>query len=62
MMTANALSTLDAMALCSQGKPKTSTFISSTSVLDTDHSIELPEKQTRTGQGAIYEIDVMHGG
>ncbi|KAI1739032.1 putative aminoadipate protein [Xylaria scruposa] len=61
MMTANVLSTLDAMALCNEGKPKTFTFVSSTSVLDTDHYIKLSEEQVRTGQGAIYESDDMQG-
>ncbi|KAI0418141.1 hypothetical protein F5X98DRAFT_373942 [Xylaria grammica] len=55
MMTANVLSTLDAMALCSQGKTKTFTFISSISVLDMDHYIKLSEKRTKTGHGAIYK-------
>ncbi|KAK6222339.1 putative NRPS-like protein biosynthetic cluster [Pestalotiopsis sp. IQ-011] len=61
MMTANVLSTLDAMTLCNQGKPKTFTFVSSTSVLDTDHYIQLSEQQTSTGQGAVYETDDMEG-
>ena len=33
----NVLSTLSCVALCSKGKPKHLTFISSTAVLDTDH-------------------------
>ncbi|KAK9775047.1 putative Alpha-aminoadipate reductase [Seiridium cardinale] len=61
MMTSNVLSTLDAMALCNEGKPKTFTFVSSTSVLDTDHYIKLSEQQTSTGQGAVYESDDMQG-
>ncbi|KAH8199080.1 hypothetical protein TruAng_006767 [Truncatella angustata] len=61
MMTSNVLSTLDAMALCNEGKPKTFTFVSSTSVLDTDHYINLSHQQTSTGQGAIYEDDDMQG-
>ncbi|KAI3319047.1 putative aminoadipate protein [Xylariaceae sp. AK1471] len=61
MMTSNVLSTLDAMALCNEGKPKTFTFVSSTSVLDTDYYIKLSEEQIRTGQGAIYESDDLQG-
>lgn len=61
MMTSNVLSTIDAMALCNEGKPKTFTFISSTSVLDTDHYIKLSDQQTSTGQGAVYESDDMEG-
>ncbi|KAL9592049.1 MAG: hypothetical protein Q9179_007111, partial [Wetmoreana sp. 5 TL-2023] len=38
---ANVLSTMSAMALCGIGKPKTFTFISSTSVLDTEHYIQM---------------------
>lgn len=61
MMTANVVSTIDAMALCNEGKPKTFTFVSSTSVLDTDHYIKLSDTQTSSGQGAVYESDDMLG-
>ncbi|KAK7984032.1 hypothetical protein PG989_011434 [Apiospora arundinis] len=61
MMTANVLSTLDAMALCNEGKPKTFTFVSSTSVLDTDYYIKLSDEQTSSGQGLLYESDDMQG-
>ncbi|KAI2634540.1 putative aminoadipate protein [Xylaria nigripes] len=61
MMASNVLSTLDAMKLCNEGKPKTFTFVSSTSVLDTDYYIQLSDEQTRTGQGAIYESDDLQG-
>lgn len=57
----NVLSTLDALRLCNQGKPKLFSFISSTSVLDTDHYIELSHEQTCTGQGAVMEADDMMG-
>ncbi|KAL9029007.1 MAG: hypothetical protein Q9196_002699, partial [Gyalolechia fulgens] len=40
---ANVLSTLSAMALCATGKPKVFTFVSSTSVLDTDHYVQMSE-------------------
>ncbi|KAL8933785.1 MAG: hypothetical protein Q9216_006216 [Gyalolechia sp. 2 TL-2023] len=43
LKSANVLSTLSAMTLCATGKPKTFTFISSTSVLDTDHYVQLSE-------------------
>ncbi|PHH66590.1 hypothetical protein CDD82_1532 [Ophiocordyceps australis] len=61
LLAANVVSTLDAMLLCSEGKPKTFTFVSSTSVLDTDYYIQLSEKQVRTGQGAVSEDDDMMG-
>ena len=57
----NVLSTIDALRLCNQGKPKLFSFISSTSVLDTDHYIHLSDKQTSTGRGAVMEADDMMG-
>lgn len=61
MMTANVNSTIDAMRLCSEGRPKTFTFVSSTSVLDTDHYVNLSDKQVSTGQGSVLEEDDMMG-
>ncbi|KAK4069902.1 uncharacterized protein Triagg1_6697 [Trichoderma aggressivum f. europaeum] len=57
----NVLSTIDALRLCNQGKPKLFSFVSSTSVLDTDHYINLSHEQTRTGQGAVMEADDLRG-
>ena len=57
----NVLSTIDALRLCNQGKPKLFSFISSTSVLDTDHYINLSQEQISTGQGAVMEADDMMG-
>uniref|UniRef100_A0A093V696 L-aminoadipate-semialdehyde dehydrogenase large subunit n=1 Tax=Talaromyces marneffei PM1 TaxID=1077442 RepID=A0A093V696_TALMA len=59
MMAANVLSTIEAMKLCNIGKPKIFTFVSSTSVLDTEHYVTLSEKQIGTGEGAISEEDDM---
>lgn len=61
MMSANVISTVDAMRLCNEGKPKTFTFVSSTSVLDTDHYVKLSEQQVGTGQSALSEDDDMMG-
>ncbi|KAK3329989.1 hypothetical protein B0H66DRAFT_508823 [Apodospora peruviana] len=61
MMASNVLSTVDAMKLCNEGKPKVFCFVSSTSVLDTDHYIKLSEEQVSTGQGAVMEEDDMNG-
>ncbi|GAB1310623.1 large subunit of alpha-aminoadipate reductase [Madurella fahalii] len=61
MMASNVLSTIDAMKLCNEGKAKSFCFVSSTSVLDTDHYIKLSEQQTSTGQGAVMEDDDMEG-
>ncbi|CEJ82947.1 Putative L-aminoadipate-semialdehyde dehydrogenase large subunit [[Torrubiella] hemipterigena] len=58
---ANVHSTIEALSLCNQGKPKLFSFISSTSVLDTDHYIDLSHQQTSTGQGAVMEADDMEG-
>ncbi|KAL8736526.1 MAG: hypothetical protein Q9181_002396 [Wetmoreana brouardii] len=41
LKAANVLSTISAMTLCAIGKPKTFTFISSTSVLDTEHYVQM---------------------
>ncbi|KAJ4860461.1 AMP-binding enzyme domain-containing protein [Trichoderma breve] len=57
----NVLSTIDALRLCNQGKPKLFSFVSSTSVLDTDHYIDLSHEQTKSGQGAVMEADDLKG-
>ena len=61
MMASNVQSTIDAMELCSKGKPKGFCYVSSTAVLDTAHYIKLSEDQMRTGQSAIQEEDDMYG-
>ncbi|KAH8695281.1 putative alpha-aminoadipate reductase Lys2 [Talaromyces proteolyticus] len=61
MMAANVLSTMEAMSLANIGKPKVFTFVSSTSVLDTDHYVSLSEKQLSTGESAISEDDDLLG-
>ncbi|KAK9442948.1 L-aminoadipate-semialdehyde dehydrogenase large subunit [Metarhizium brunneum] len=61
MMRPNVLSTIDAMKLCNEGKPKLFTFVSSTSTLDTDYYINLSNAQTATGRSAILESDAMTG-
>ncbi|CCT65927.1 probable alpha-aminoadipate reductase large subunit [Fusarium fujikuroi] len=57
MMGPNVLSTIDAMKLCNEGKPKLFSFVSSTSTLDTDYYINLSDAQTATGRGAVLESD-----
>lgn len=61
MMAANVRSTMDAMRLCNEGRAKIFTFVSSTSVLDTDHYVDLSAKQVSTGQGALSEEDDLMG-
>ncbi|KAI4175263.1 MAG: hypothetical protein LQ343_001799 [Gyalolechia ehrenbergii] len=53
---ANVLSTLSAMTLSATGKPKTFTFVSSTSVLDTDHYVQMSETGT-----PVPEFDDLEG-
>ncbi|KAL7769223.1 hypothetical protein ACKLNR_000607 [Fusarium oxysporum f. sp. zingiberi] len=57
MMGPNVLSTIDAMKLCNEGKPKLFSFVSSTSTLDTDYYINLSGAQAATGRGAVLEYD-----
>lgn len=47
----NVLSTISAINLCATGKAKTLCFVSSTSVLDHDHYLELSERRSRAGRG-----------
>ena len=61
MVDSNVHSTIDAMKLCNEGKPKIFAFISSTSVLDTDHYVKLSDQQVSTGEGSISEDDDMQG-
>lgn len=61
MMRPNVLSTIEAMKLCNEGKPKLFSFVSSTSTLDTDHYVKLSHEQTATGRGAVLEADDMQG-
>ncbi|KAI0125638.1 alpha-aminoadipate reductase [Xylariales sp. AK1849] len=61
MKRINVLSTIDAMKLCNEGKPKLFSFVSSTSTLDTDHYVNLSHEQTATGRGAVLEADDMQG-
>ncbi|KAI0009601.1 alpha-aminoadipate reductase [Xylariaceae sp. FL0662B] len=61
MMRPNVLSTIDALKLCNEEKPKLFSFVSSTSVLDTDYYVNLSHEQTATGRGAVLEADDMQG-
>jgi L-aminoadipate-semialdehyde dehydrogenase len=61
MKAANVQSTVEAMRLCNEGKPKLFAFVSSTSVLDNDYYVKLSEEQVGTGQGAVLESDDMMG-
>ena len=58
---ANVLGTLDAIALCQTSKPKSFAFVSSTSVLDTDHFVMESERLVAAGGDGILEADDLAG-
>ena len=57
----NVRGTIDALALCSVGRPKRFAFVSSTSVLDTDHYVQLSEKSIQSGGQGVSESDDLGG-
>ena len=57
----NVQGTLDALALCSAGRPKRFAFVSSTSVLDTDYYVQLSEKSISSGGKGVSEDDDLQG-
>ncbi|KAI9040973.1 L-aminoadipate-semialdehyde dehydrogenase [Aspergillus affinis] len=58
---ANVLGTIDALKLCATGKPKQFSFVSSTSVLDSDHYVEESERSIAAGGAGISEDDDLAG-
>jgi L-aminoadipate-semialdehyde dehydrogenase len=58
---ANVQGTLDILALCATGEPKQLAFVSSTSVLDTPHYVELSAKSTASGGSGVSEDDDLMG-
>ncbi|KAL4960453.1 L-aminoadipate-semialdehyde dehydrogenase [Aspergillus stella-maris] len=58
---ANVLGTIDALNLCATGKPKQFSFVSSTSVLDSDHYVEESERSIAAGGAGISEEDDLEG-
>jgi L-aminoadipate-semialdehyde dehydrogenase len=58
---ANVLGTIDALKLCATGKPKQFSFVSSTSVLDSDHYVEESERSIAAGGAGISEDDDLEG-
>lgn len=61
MRGANVLGTLAAMTLCEFGKPKRFVFISSTSVLDSEHYVRLSDILLAKGGAGILESDDLQG-
>ena len=57
----NVLATLEALQLCTGGRPKRFAFISSTSVLDTTHYVQLSEELVKKGKRGISEDDELEG-
>lgn len=57
----NVLGTIDTLKLCATGKPKQYSFVSSTSVLDTDHYVQESESIIASGGSGISEADTLAG-
>ena len=49
------------MQLCASGKPKHFAFVSSTSVLDTDHYVKISDDNILTGGPGVSETDDLQG-
>ncbi|BFZ59290.1 large subunit of alpha-aminoadipate reductase [Saitoella coloradoensis] len=58
---ANVVGTLSAIELCGVGKPKAIGFVSSTSVLDTDHFVHLSDAVMEKGGAGVPESDDLSG-
>lgn len=61
LRASNVLSTMSAIDLCSKGKPKRLCFVSSTSVLDSDHYIAISQKSIASGGTGVSEADDLQG-
>ncbi|KAJ8097382.1 hypothetical protein POJ06DRAFT_303633 [Lipomyces tetrasporus] len=57
----NVLGTVWAMALAAEGKPKTFSFVSSTSAIDSEHYVRLSDALTAKGGDGILEEDDLQG-
>ena len=58
---ANVQGTLDMIKLCATGRPKQLVFVSSTSVLDSDHYIKLSQESVGQGGSGVQEDDDLMG-
>ncbi|KAI9681335.1 MAG: large subunit of alpha-aminoadipate reductase [Caeruleum heppii] len=61
LKAANVRGTIDTIKLCATGKAKRYTFVSSTSVLDTDHYVQLSERSIKEGGNGVSEADDLEG-
>lgn len=57
----NVISTMTALSLCANGKPKSFGLVSSTSVLDSDYYVNLSEKSVASGGRGVPEADDLEG-
>ena len=57
----NVQGTIEALQMCASGRPKQFAFVSSTSVLDNDHYVQLSEKAIQAGGAGILESDDLQG-
>jgi L-aminoadipate-semialdehyde dehydrogenase len=58
---ANVQGTLDVLNFCAEGAPKKLVFVSSTSVLDTEHYVKLSEESVKNGGEGVSEDDDLMG-
>ncbi|KAI0045302.1 alpha-aminoadipate reductase Lys1p [Auriscalpium vulgare] len=61
LRSVNVIGTLTAIDFASTGKQKSLVFVSSTSVIDTDHYVRLSETTSRGGSGGVPENDDLEG-
>ncbi|KAF2090188.1 large subunit of L-aminoadipate-semialdehyde dehydrogenase [Saccharata proteae CBS 121410] len=61
LRSSNVLSTMNAIALCTSGKPKQLGFVSSTSTLDSEHYVKLSRESVAAGGTGVQEVDDMEG-
>lgn len=57
MRRPNTLAVIEVLKLCAIGKPKHFSFISSTSVLDTEKYVSKSEESLKSGGAGILESD-----
>ena len=58
---ANVIGTIDLLHLCENGKPKSFAFVSSTSVLDSEHYVQLSDSIIQSGGVGLPESDDLEG-
>ncbi|KAL4879088.1 L-aminoadipate-semialdehyde dehydrogenase large subunit [Aspergillus karnatakaensis] len=61
LRSANVLSTMECVTLCTSGKPKRFAFVSSTSTLDTEHYVDLSRESVASGGTGVQETDDLEG-